>query len=210
MENLQSRTQIPRGRAVPGVLSGERRPPGVRKKALEEKADEVRTRQRLMAVWTLWGSLATGCAPAPADAPLPVGTAADSLRATWRLLPYPRFAGADSVRPPFGKMPAGYLVYDATGHMFWQVVNRKMMDSLELGLRRGVPDSVLLRLSKGFNGQFGTYTVDVNERTVTHQYEGGSAPWGRSVEVATPFRLSADSLFIGRDTLTWLRFIKVR
>lgn len=110
----------------------------------------------------------------------------------------------------FGRVPIGYLVYDATGHIFWQVVRKSAMDSLQLGVTRGAPDSVLYRLSKGFNAEFGTYTVDMTERTVTHHYEGGSAPWGKTYEVATPFRLAADSLFIGRDTLTWLRFIKVR
>ncbi|MBC8090070.1 MAG: lipocalin-like domain-containing protein [Phycisphaerae bacterium] len=142
--------------------------------------------------------------------PTAAATAADSVRGTWRLLPYPTCPGSDSIAPPFGRTPVGYLVYEATGHVFWQVMRRSAMDSLQSGMRRGVPDTTLYRLSRAFSAQFGTYSVDINQRTVTHQYEGESVPWGTSFEVATPFRLSADSLFIGRDTLTWLRFIRVR
>jgi hypothetical protein len=55
-----------------------------------------------------------------------------------------------------------------------------------------------------------TCTLDINQRTVTHHYEGESVPWGKSFEVATPFRFFADTLHIGGDTLTWLRFVRVR
>lgn len=84
------------------------------------------------------------------------------------------------------------------------------MDSLQVGRRRHVPDSILMRLSDGFTAQFGTYVVDVSLHTVTHHYEGEMPPAQSSFEVATPFRLKADSLFVGPDSLTHLRFVRVR
>lgn len=152
--------------------------------------------------------LLTACAPAaPPDA---TRTVSDSLRGTWRVARFPAFPGSDTVRYPFGAVPVGYLVYDETGHVFWQILGTSAMDSLETGVQRGAPDSVLLRLSRGFRAQFGTYTIQAGDRTVTHRYEGENIPYRGSFEVATPFELKADSLFIGADSLMRWRFVRVR
>lgn len=143
-------------------------------------------------------------APAPPSA---VATVADSVRGTWRIAPFPGAPGSDTIPHPFGIAPVGYLVYDATGHVFWQVLRRSAMDSLRLARQRQMPDSIMMRLSQGFSAQFGTYTVDAEKRTVTHHYEGELPPWGGSFEVATPFRLSGDSLFLG---VSGWRFLRVR
>lgn len=141
------------------------------------------------------------------DAPSVVPTVADSLQGTWRVAPFPTPPDSDLARSPspFGRAPVGYLVYDATGHVFWQVMRRSAMDSLIVARRRQMPDSIVFRLSKGFSAQFGTYSVDAEKRTVTHHYEGELLPWGGSFEVATPFRLNGDSLFIGVSAWQFVR-----
>ncbi|MEP6832607.1 MAG: lipocalin-like domain-containing protein [Gemmatimonas sp.] len=144
------------------------------------------------------------------SAPQPLATVSDSLRGTWRVVPSRGVPGSDTIKYRYGFAPVGYLVYDATGHVFWQILRKSAMDSLRIGRERHVPDSILMRLSEGFLAQFGTYEVDANLRTVTHHYEGEIPPWRRGYEVATPFLLKADSLFIGPDSLTSLRFVRVR
>ncbi|MEO7998508.1 MAG: lipocalin-like domain-containing protein [Gemmatimonadaceae bacterium] len=149
--------------------------------------------------------IACNTAKAPV-APVPV---VDSLRGTWRIAAFEIAPDADTTQHPlpFGVSPVGYLVYDATGHVFWQVYRRSAMDSLMIGRQRHLPDSMLMRLSRGFSAQFGTYSVDAQKRTVTHHHEGELPPWGESFEVATPFRLAGDSLFIGASD--W-RFVRVK
>lgn len=139
-----------------------------------------------------------------------VATVADSLQGTWRVVPARAVPGSDTIKYRYGFAPVGYLVYDRTGHVFWQILRKSAMDSLKLGRSRHVPDSILMRLSEGYSAQFGTYTVDANLRTVTHHYEGEIPPYGGGYEVATPFRLKADSLFIGGDSNTNMRLVRVR
>ena len=156
--------------------------------------------------------LLIGCSAACTGKPAPVAVVSvtDSLRGTWRVVPSRAVPGSDTVKYRYGFAPVGYLVYDPTGHVFWQILRKSAMDSLQLGRERKVPDSIITRLYEGFSAQFGTYTVDAAQRTVTHHYEGEIPPWRRGYEVATPFRLKADSLFIGGDTNTSMRFVRVK
>lgn len=142
-------------------------------------------------------------------APVVVIPVADSLRGTWRVAPFSIAPEVDtaSVHLPFGVAPVGYLVYDATGHVFWQVFRRSAMDSLKLGRMRHAADSTMMRLSQGYAAQFGTYDIDAVQRTVTHHIEGELPPWSGGFEVATPFRLNGDSLFIG---VSGWRFVRVK
>jgi hypothetical protein len=77
-------------------------------------------------------------------------------------------------------------------------------------LWRDVPDSVLKRLLHGFQGYFGTYTVDSVAQLVIHRIEGELLPRFGSVEVATPYQLRGDSLILGADSLEQWHFVRVR
>ncbi|MEO7359774.1 MAG: lipocalin-like domain-containing protein [Gemmatimonadaceae bacterium] len=126
------------------------------------------------------------------------------------MLPPRAVPAGDTINWRYGFAPVGYLVYDATGRVFWQIFGRAAMDSLQVGRERHVSDRILLRLSEGFSAQFGTCTVDEHLRTVTHHYEGEIHALPRGHEVATRFHRKVDSLFIGGDTQTSLRFVRVR
>ena len=109
-----------------------------------------------------------------------------------------------------GSKPRGYLVYDATGHVFLQVQDAGA-DSLRQRSWQQAPDSILTRLLSGFRAYFGTYAVDSSALMVTHRIEGEFLPQGRgTVEVATPFRLLGDSLTLGADSLEQWHFVRVR
>jgi hypothetical protein len=133
-----------------------------------------------------------------------------SLVGTWRIVRHSSPAGLDSMSLPLGSKPRGYLVYDATGHVFLQVQDVGA-DSLRQRSWREAPDSILTRLLTGFRAYFGTYTVDSSALMVTHRIEGEFLPQGRgTMEVATPFRLRGDSLTLGADSLEQWHFVRVR
>ena len=104
----------------------------------------------------------------------------------------------------------GYLVYDPTGHVFAQLARRGAADSLSLRRWYELPDSLLRNLVGGFRAYFGTYQVDIAARMVTHRIEGEFLPRRGQDEVATPFRLSADTLTLGADSTERWIFVRVR
>lgn len=135
---------------------------------------------------------------------------AATLVGTWRILRHTPPAGSsDSASLQFGSRPRGYLVYDATGHVFLQVQDIDVADSVK-SRWRGAPDSVLRGLLHGFQAYFGTYAVDSGAQLVTHRIEGELLPRFGTVEVATPYRLRGDSLILGADSLEQWHFVRVR
>jgi len=145
-----------------------------------------------------------------AKAPTPESQSNGSLVGTWRIIRHSPPAGADTAAAlSFGSRPRGYLVYDATGHVFLQLQDAVAADSV--GSRwREAPDSVLKTLLHGFQAYFGTYRVDSVAQLVTHRLEGELLPRFGAVEVATPFRLWGDSLILGADSLERWLFVRVR
>ena len=155
--------------------------------------------------------LALACACGDNDGSVPVPTAIDSLIGTWRVAGHTLPAARDnSLAFPFGTRPRGYLVYDATGHVFFQVQRTGVADSLRNRPWRDAPDSVLKEVLEGFQAYFGTYAVDASARIVTHRIEGEFLPRLGQTELATPFRFRPDSLILGTDSLERWIFVRVR
>ncbi len=152
---------------------------------------------------------ATNCTrAAPARASHGAG---DEVVGTWRVVQFVEHAPTDTVRVfPFGRDSKGYLVYDASGHVFFQVVRPGAVDSLRTGLERGAPAADVLRLMDGYAAFFGTYVVDTLARTVTHHVEGELPIKRGQYEVATPFRVNGDSLVLGVDSVRAWWFVRVQ
>jgi Lipocalin-like domain len=138
-------------------------------------------------------------------------TRSPSLVGTWRAADFINPNAADSAgRHPLGYPPHGYLVYDVTGHVFFQVTNG-LASLPELRGRWQQADSATLRtLLADAAAYFGTYRVDYNAGSVVHRIEGEIPPNLGNTEVATPFRLHGDSLQLGRDSSIHWVFLRVR
>lgn len=173
------------------------------------RGESVRQVSFIRCFWHVrWATLAVGVACGGSPVPQPAPTA--SLVGTWRIVRHAASAGSDSASLLLGPSPRGYLVYDATGHVFLQVQDSRA-DTLRQGAWREAPDSMLKRLLNGFRAYFGTYTVDSVALLVVHRLEGEFLPQGRgTMEVATPFRLQGDSLTLGADSLEQWHFVRVR
>jgi hypothetical protein len=163
----------------------------------------VRIRLAIL-LWALLMSLGCG----RSDSTTVEATA--TLVGTWRIVSHIPAAGSDSAAPlRFGARPRGYLVYDATGHVFLQFQDAAIADSVR-SRWRDAPDSVLKGILHGFQAYFGTYTVDSVAQLVTHRIEGELLPRFGTVEVATPFHLRGDSLILGADSLEQWHLVRVR
>jgi len=134
-----------------------------------------------------------------------------SLVGTWRAADFLDPTASDSAtRYPLGRPLRGYLVYDTTGHVFFQMV-RGLIASPEVRGKWARADSATLKaLLGGAAAYFGTYQVDYATARVAHRIEGEIPPNTGTTEIATPFHLHGDSLQLGRDSSAHWIFIRVR
>lgn len=107
------------------------------------------------------------------------------LIGTWRLVSYETWNAAGDVSQPLGAPPAGYAVFDKTGHAFIQ---------LALGGSKGAPAD---EVAKSFMAYFGTFAVNDENTEVTIFVEASNAPsYVGSLQVR-PFQISGDMLVLG-------------
>ena len=158
---------------------------------------------------SLWALLAASVACSGGERQ--VTPAPNQLVGTWRALEYMNPGEADSAHKyPFGRPPRGYLVYDATGHVFFQAV-RGLTASAEARGRWEHADSFALReLLSDAAAYFGTYRVLAGGNTVVHRIEGEIPPNLGTTEIATPYRVNGDTLVLGRDSSVQWIFTRVR
>jgi hypothetical protein len=101
-----------------------------------------------------------------------------------------------TVSYPFGEHPAGYFVYDSTGHLSVQIMRTPAPKSFP-GMRDGTGDGASFREAfRAYAAYFGTYTVDGRKGTVTHHVEGSLRADYTGTDQVRPFRIEGDRLII--------------
>jgi hypothetical protein len=130
-------------------------------------------------------------------------TPIDSLLGTWRVERFIEPSTRVARGLQFGRAPRGYLIYDQSGHMLFQVVSTASLDSLRKYRVGGASDSLFRRqmASASFYWCFGTFIADPVNRRIAHLLEGEMPPSLGTMEVSTPYRLAGDTLILGRDSL---------
>lgn len=98
------------------------------------------------------------------------------------------------VEHPYGRDPAGLLVYSPSGHFSGHVV-RLGMPRFKDGARRAAPAEVK-QAFLGYIGYFGTYRIDAATGTVTHLVSGGWHPNWIGTEQLRHFRISGSRLLL--------------
>src|SRR6185295_5505014 len=103
-----------------------------------------------------------------------------------------------------------YLVYDPTGHVFFQAAIEPRLQDHARGRWTQADSTSLAALLRAGLAYCGTYSVDRASGRVTHRIEGEFPPSSGTTEVATPYRIASDTLVVGVDSLTHWRFRRVR
>ena len=143
---------------------------------------------------------------AAALAGLTGGTRAQESRApapivgTWQVVEWwVRDAKSGGRQYPYGRQPAGFCVYDRSGHVFVQVT-RPSGEALGEGRWRSLSHDDLRRLVEQHLAYFGTYAVDAGRGVVTEHIEQ-DLPRERSGRVRdVPYRVDGDRLILGNGT----------
>lgn len=133
--------------------------------------------------WQVVASQATSLADDPQDAApsAPPRSLARDIVGTWRMVAFVDTDAAGTARHPFGERPAGYFVYDETGHVFIQIMRAPAAGRTS---------------SDAFAAYFGTYRVDERRGVVFHDVEGSLMPGLADVDHERPIRIDGDTLTI--------------
>ncbi len=96
-----------------------------------------------------------------------MGATAKELVGSWRLFSYEDRDASGTTVYPYGKSPAGLLIYDSTGHMAVQMMKNPPPDVASDDWDKfTVPEKVALY--DGYVAYFGRFEVDVARHVVIH------------------------------------------
>jgi hypothetical protein len=92
---------------------------------------------------------------------------------TWRLI---SIEGPDAAGERVAQNPAGYIIYDSTGHMAVQIMVRSDRPRFKTGRRsEGTPEETKAAFVN-YTAYYGTYEVKKKEGIVIHHLEGSLFP----------------------------------
>ena len=121
---------------------------------------------------------------------------------TWKLVSFALQRSNGAVTYPFGKDAVGMLMYDAAGYMSVQLV-RTDRPTFASGHRSKATPAELKAAFKGLITYFGTYEIDEQEKTITHQLESSSFPnWVGTCQTRS-FQFFDDRLTLSTPLTLW-------
>ena len=123
-----------------------------------------------------------------------------NLVGTWRLVSYEARTASDETRYPLGQHVVGQLFYDVTGNMSAHVmrVDRPMFASDDSGAGT---DAEVRAAFEGHTSYFGTYTIDLSARTVTHHVRGASYPNWMGHDQIRYYRIDGSHLMLSSPSI---------
>ena len=135
-------------------------------------------------------------------------TVAAALIGKWTLISCEGKTTSGKTFYPYGENPQGSIIYNEQGHMSAHLM-RGDRPSLNAETFRDITADELAEAFKGYFAYYGTYTLQENEGTVTHDVEGALHPnWVGSTQVRS-FKFEGDHLVLQAvlpgsiQTLVW-------
>lgn len=123
-------------------------------------------------------------------------TLTSQLVGTWKLVRFENYDSKGRLTYPYGEHPAGYFVYDPTGHLSIHIMATPHMKPFASGDDTTGTDAEVRAAYNSYIAYFGTYRVDEQKHVVTHVVEGSLQPSCIGTDQPRPFRLEGDVLTI--------------
>lgn len=117
----------------------------------------------------------------------------DALIGAWRLVSAVYRRDDGSVVEYLGANPEGLLVYTRDGYMSVHLMRRDRPQFATNDRLGGTPEQIKSAF-QGYQGYFGTYTIDEQDQSVTHHLRGASFPNWVGADQKRFFQLSRDEL----------------
>src|SRR5262245_5352926 len=115
---------------------------------------------------------------------------------TWKLVSIEaRRPNGEAAPPRYGPNPAGYIIYDATGHMAVQLMRPDRPRFASNNADQGTPEEIKAAFD-GYGAYFGTYEIHEADGFVIHHVEGSLFPNNVGTDQQRFFELSGDRLIL--------------
>jgi hypothetical protein len=98
-----------------------------------------------------------------------------AVTGAWRLVSFDYTGEKSGKLYPFGTQVTGILIYDESGSMAVQIVNKDRLMFASNDQGQGTPEEIK-NAFETFAAYFGTYTVDSKAGTIIHHTQGSSYP----------------------------------
>ena len=122
----------------------------------------------------------------------------DQLVGTWMVVSCDS-TSANGAKQPFCVNPNGILIFDASGR-YATVTAARGRPKLVSGNRSEVPADQFKAAAIGFAANFGTWSINEADKTLTYHYEGALFPNIEGTEVKNTVALNGDELKIIQPT----------
>ncbi len=112
----------------------------------------------------------------------------------WKLIAFEEHSPDGEIVHPYGRDPAGLLIYDTSGKMSVQIMKRDRAllssDDCETGAEE------IKRAIEGFTSFFGAYEIDPTAGIIIHHVEGHLLPDSVGKALERKFEFSGDRLIL--------------
>ena len=113
----------------------------------------------------------------------------------WRLVSFEEHRPYGEIDYPYGRNPAGLLIYDATGRMSVQVMRSDRAPLSSNNAEEALSEEIRAAI-EGFTAFFGAYEIDEDASTITHHVEGHIFPNSVGKSLKRSFEFSDDRLIL--------------
>ncbi len=119
----------------------------------------------------------------------------NQLTGTWKFISLSGTSNEGDVLYPYGEHIYGMLMYDPGGYMSALLMDPERPGFVSGDMMNGTPDE-LKEAFEGFDAYCGTYTIDDQNSSVTHQVQGAKFPNWVGTDQVRFFKISNDTLNI--------------
>jgi len=153
-----------------------------------------------------------GLALVPSSAVSQQKSLKDQLVGAWTLVSRDNTAPDGTKGQPFGPNPRGILILEGSGRYAW-MVGRPDRPKLKSTNASQVTAAELGAAAQGFGANFGTWSVNEADKTLTYRFEGALRPNNEGTEEIDSVSLAGDELKLswnlvgggGRGDEVWRR-----
>jgi hypothetical protein len=134
----------------------------------------------------------------------------EQLLGAWKLVSWEEIGGDGAIDFPLGSGAVGLLIYDRSGHVSAQLA-RSPQTNFESEDWRQASSAEMTAAWPSYFGYFGTFSIDAEERTVTHHIEAAWFPNLVGSDQIRHFRIEPPGLVLdaetawGRVRIVWKR-----
>ena len=151
-----------------------------------------------LAVFSLSATLAAALASLPGSTVAQQRSLKEQLVGTWTLVSCDS-TSANNAKQPYCVNPNGILILDPSGR-YASVIAARGRPKLASGNRSEVPAEQFKAAALGLVANFGTWSVNEADKTLTQHYEGALFPNIEGTDVKNTISLSGDELKLIQPT----------